>query len=250
MKTSQGELLMKEVLDYIITGTPQEDNYRSSWLEGLELDRYYPELKIAFEYQGAQHTRYVPRYHSTYNDLRTIKRHDREKRKYCRQRQIPIVYVEHWQLSVGQIAQAIRKRLLKKGTPQPKKRWMDPQSVAGVMDIVCRYHKGKAGAAEINRRCRTYKRYVKAQKKSGAWKAYMPGKFRKREYKRNRRRRAARKRAQALHSSTTANRQGNERCNNGTPRSDRKETAARDGSLRSMRMDRFVNSSSATMDWP
>lgn len=65
-------------------------NYRPDWLEGLELDFYIDEIKIAAEVQGEQHYRFTPRFHKEYNDfLEQIKR-DEKKQKICRENNIKL----------------------------------------------------------------------------------------------------------------------------------------------------------------
>lgn len=59
--TSTGERLMKRFLDEMLPQALVIDNIRPDWLVNpktgfqLELDRWYPELKVAFEFQGDQH---------------------------------------------------------------------------------------------------------------------------------------------------------------------------------------------------
>ena len=55
------EKLMFSVLDKLYSGKQHKDHYRPKWLknpdtnQNLELDRYYPRLKLAFEYNGRHH---------------------------------------------------------------------------------------------------------------------------------------------------------------------------------------------------
>lgn len=56
---SPTELLVKKLLDQYFGRLQKIDNYRPKWLEGLEIDRYYPEIKIGIEFQGLQHYRPV-----------------------------------------------------------------------------------------------------------------------------------------------------------------------------------------------
>lgn len=57
---SIGETLFKEILDYFYV-TKYIDNYRPDWLKNpstkknLEIDRYYPEFKLGFEFNGLHH---------------------------------------------------------------------------------------------------------------------------------------------------------------------------------------------------
>jgi hypothetical protein len=67
-----GQRLMNVLLDVVFGKQGTWDNYRPSWLMGLELDRYYKNLNLAFEFQGDQH----------YTDP-DQQRRDREKVDLC-----------------------------------------------------------------------------------------------------------------------------------------------------------------------
>lgn len=60
---SVGESLMCDYLDAYIGQHKYIDNYRPTWLtnpktgQPLEIDRYYPELKVGYEFQGEYHLR-------------------------------------------------------------------------------------------------------------------------------------------------------------------------------------------------
>lgn len=74
---------------------------RPSWLRWrsgypLELDGYNEEKKIAFEYQGAQHYFYNPRFHHNGpEDLEDLQERDRFKVKVCSERGIQLICVPH-----------------------------------------------------------------------------------------------------------------------------------------------------------
>lgn len=54
---SPTELNFKRLLDFYFGGLKKIDNFRPPWLNGLEIDRYYPEIKVGVEFQGIQHYR-------------------------------------------------------------------------------------------------------------------------------------------------------------------------------------------------
>lgn len=51
--------------------------------KSLELDGYNDKLKLAFEYNGAQHYKFSPRFHSSPKDFRDQQERDVEKRRMC-----------------------------------------------------------------------------------------------------------------------------------------------------------------------
>lgn len=61
MYISSGEKRLKQLLDIVLPSEIHEENYRPDWLKNpntganLELDRYYPGLKIGIEFNGQQH---------------------------------------------------------------------------------------------------------------------------------------------------------------------------------------------------
>ncbi len=52
---SYGQALMCVYLDALIGDVISLHNYRPEWLNGMEIDRYYPQLRVGFEFQGGQH---------------------------------------------------------------------------------------------------------------------------------------------------------------------------------------------------
>jgi len=53
------EQLAKDILDYYFKGLQVKDNIRPVWSQGLEIDRYYPQLGVAVEFQGPQHYKMI-----------------------------------------------------------------------------------------------------------------------------------------------------------------------------------------------
>lgn len=58
-------------------------NYRPDWMEGLELDFYIDELKIAAEVQGDQHYGFVEYFHRTIENFEAQKKRDSKKKFIC-----------------------------------------------------------------------------------------------------------------------------------------------------------------------
>ncbi|HLC57929.1 MAG TPA: hypothetical protein VJH95_05120 [Candidatus Nanoarchaeia archaeon] len=69
-----------------------KDNGRYSWLRGMELDRYYPRLRLAFEYQGEQHFEDKKFFKI---DLKEIQKRDEIKREICNNRSIILVEISY-----------------------------------------------------------------------------------------------------------------------------------------------------------
>jgi hypothetical protein len=103
--------------DYLDVMLPQYkfiDNYRPDWLTNpttgkpLELDRYYPELKIAYEFQGEQHIRPV----KGMGDFEYRKYLDELKCELCENRGVFLVKIESIDLihdrMIGKTKTAIR----------------------------------------------------------------------------------------------------------------------------------------------
>lgn len=73
------EELMKYFLDQLLPEEERQDNARPDFLGGLEYDRYYPNLKLAFEYNGIQH--YEPHDSSEEARINFEKQKERDARK-------------------------------------------------------------------------------------------------------------------------------------------------------------------------
>lgn len=108
---SKGEKLLRKVLDFLYPDYVFHDNYRPRWLKRLELDRYYPKLRLAFEYQGIQHYTPGSRWQKTIEDFDQQVDRDEMKKKLCEENQVVLVEVFCWDLGVGPIAQRIHNQL-------------------------------------------------------------------------------------------------------------------------------------------
>jgi hypothetical protein len=61
----------------------------------LELDWYCADLKLAIEYNGEQHYRYLPRFHRSQKDFKEQQGRDRLKRRLCQKHGITLIVVPY-----------------------------------------------------------------------------------------------------------------------------------------------------------
>jgi len=83
---SYGQELTKQYLT-ILTGLEPIENHRPEWLSGLEIDLFWPQLKLAVEFQGDQH--YLPVFGQT--QLLVQKRNDKSKVQMLQSRGIALI---------------------------------------------------------------------------------------------------------------------------------------------------------------
>lgn len=70
-----------------------KQNYRPQWMEGLELDFYIEELKLAAEIQGIQHYSFVQFFHGTKEKFYEQQKRDAVKSSICRERGIRLIEI-------------------------------------------------------------------------------------------------------------------------------------------------------------
>jgi len=98
-RQSISEQETKIYLDKIFPNEKFIDNKKYKWLKKLELDRYYPKLKIAFEYNGHQH--YMPRRFGNVSrkkaekNFKEQKQRDLIKKKLCIQNKIILIIIKY-----------------------------------------------------------------------------------------------------------------------------------------------------------
>lgn len=64
-------------------------------MNNLELDCYNEELKIAVEYDGAQHYKYIPYFHKTYEAFLNQRYRDYMKEQMCKENNIRLIRVPY-----------------------------------------------------------------------------------------------------------------------------------------------------------
>lgn len=88
------EVLLYQVVKQIYPTLEILRHYRPNWMEGLELDIYIPEIRLAFEYQGQQH--YHPIKHwGREKGLRAVQRRDEMKRELCKNLNIRLIAIKY-----------------------------------------------------------------------------------------------------------------------------------------------------------
>lgn len=118
-RVSQSELTAKKVFDQYFGNIRHLDNYKPEWLQGMELDRYYPSMGIAIEFQGDQHSRVVPVIHKGPQDLQRQINIDTKKRHICDQQGIRLYTINLLDLDRFSVVNFFKK-LAKEGSDYAK----------------------------------------------------------------------------------------------------------------------------------
>lgn len=109
--TSYGQSLLKQYLELFLPSFPFQENFRPSWLFGMELDFFNDSLRLALEFQGDQH--YAPT--GLFGDCTDQQRRDQRKRELCVQRKILIQSVLPSDLNVSKMRN-LAKRAIRFGS--------------------------------------------------------------------------------------------------------------------------------------
>lgn len=95
---STGEVLSREIFNYLFE--KPFIKVRPKWLTTerngrMELDGYCKELKIAFEYNGAQHYKFISQFHSEEQTFELQKQKDEERRIKCQNQGIILIEIPY-----------------------------------------------------------------------------------------------------------------------------------------------------------
>lgn len=90
------------------------ERIRPEWLNKLELDGYDHDLKLAFEYQGIQHFKYVPHFHREDGRFESQLARDAYKRECCTRMGINLLEIPYT-IKLDQVRSVVRKMLFDSG---------------------------------------------------------------------------------------------------------------------------------------
>lgn len=105
LRTSKGELLLREILrtnidnDNVIYNCRELGIINDKTGRELEVDIFYPDYKLAFEFQGEEH--YNVTGFANNELVEEIKRRDAIKEKFCRENSIMLITVNAMRLNYG-----------------------------------------------------------------------------------------------------------------------------------------------------
>lgn len=96
---SKGELECRRAIEHL-TGKPfpkERPDFMKNSVSGqnLELDCYCDELKIAVEYNGEQHYKYIPYFHRNKDAYYNMKYRDEMKKKLCEENGVKLIVVPY-----------------------------------------------------------------------------------------------------------------------------------------------------------
>ena len=100
-KDSKGELICRDFLEkkFNVSFAKARPKFLQNPVTGgiynLELDCYNPELKLAVEYNGVQHYKYVPYFHKNKEAFLNQKYRDEMKRTKCKENGIRLIEVPY-----------------------------------------------------------------------------------------------------------------------------------------------------------
>ena len=119
-KQSSGEAECRRVLQHLFSRpfpSVRPDFLRNPVTRGgnnLELDCYCEELRLAVEYNGQQHYKYVPYFHSSHEAFRNQQYRDEIKRRMCQDNRITLIEVPYT-IKTKDIAAYLVRELTKRG---------------------------------------------------------------------------------------------------------------------------------------
>lgn len=88
------ETMLKHIVETLYPGKTVFAHYRPAWLDGLELDIYVPDIRLAFEYQGIQHFRAIKHWGGK-EKLKIQQEHDARKKRLCDELGIKLIYFDY-----------------------------------------------------------------------------------------------------------------------------------------------------------
>lgn len=116
---SHWELQMKEVLEQELPKYIFIDNGKFSFMRSpkgapLELDRYYPEIEVAFEFDGEQHYTYNEFFHKSQEQFEYYQLCDKIKNRECEERGITLIRIRQGKYKDASTFRDLLHKILKK----------------------------------------------------------------------------------------------------------------------------------------
>jgi very-short-patch-repair endonuclease len=90
---SKGAEELLKIVQEIFSNQRIELEYNVASTGGLFLDIYLPRLKIAFEFDGEQHSRYIEHFHGDRQGFIQACRRDTEKDRLCQEKGITLIRI-------------------------------------------------------------------------------------------------------------------------------------------------------------
>jgi hypothetical protein len=88
------ETLLYQIVSRLVRPERVLRHFRPDWLEGLELDLYLPDRRLAIEYQGQQHFYPIAAWGGI-GALKGLRRRDAKKARACQQNGVRLVTFDY-----------------------------------------------------------------------------------------------------------------------------------------------------------
>lgn len=114
-KNTQGELILFRALNELLKGHDFINHGYYSFLSSpkgypMQLDRYYPDLKLAWEFDGKQHEEFNKYIHKSKKNFDYYQECDKQKEKFCKEKGITLIRIA-WNYKIT--PDALKRDILK-----------------------------------------------------------------------------------------------------------------------------------------